>query len=148
MTREQKLPRRGWVLSGVQQPESVADHMHRAAMCAFLIDDPTVNRDKCIKMCLVHDLAESIIGDITPHCGVSKEEKKKVEREAMKKLSGMLSPKIGDELLALFDEYECGETPEAIYCRDIDAFEMILQAREYEQGNSRNRHATQNNQST
>lgn len=32
-----------------------------------------------VKVCLVHDLAESIVGDITPHCGVSKEEKRNLE---------------------------------------------------------------------
>ena len=35
---------------------------------------------RCIKMCLVHDLAESIVGDLTPSCGVSKEEKQKREK--------------------------------------------------------------------
>lgn len=31
-------------------------------------------------MALVHDLGESVVGDITPHCGVSKEEKHKREK--------------------------------------------------------------------
>ena len=35
---------------------------------------------RCIKMALVHDLAESIVGDLTPSCGVSKEEKHKREK--------------------------------------------------------------------
>ena len=35
---------------------------------------------RCIKMALVHDLAECTVGDITPHCGVSKEEKHRRER--------------------------------------------------------------------
>ena len=30
-------------------------------------------------VCMVHDLAESIVGDITPHCNVSKEEKRQLE---------------------------------------------------------------------
>lgn len=34
----------------------------------------------CLKMALVHDLAECIVGDITPHCGVSKEEKHQKEK--------------------------------------------------------------------
>jgi putative hydrolase of HD superfamily len=49
------------------------------AMLAFMITDPKVNKDKLIKVCLVHDLAESVVGDITPHCGVSKEEKRRLE---------------------------------------------------------------------
>ena len=36
-------------------------------------------RDKTIKIALVHDLAEALVGDITPHDGISKEEKHKLE---------------------------------------------------------------------
>lgn len=60
-------------------PESVADHMYRMSMLSFMVTDASINKDKLIKICLVHDLAESIVGDITPHCGVSKEEKKRLE---------------------------------------------------------------------
>jgi putative hydrolase of HD superfamily len=51
------------------------------SMLSFAITDPAVNKDKLIKICLVHDLAESIVGDITPPdvSGVTKEEKKKLE---------------------------------------------------------------------
>lgn len=38
-----------------------------------------MNRDRLIKVCMVHDLAEAIVGDITPYDGVSKEEKKILE---------------------------------------------------------------------
>ncbi len=60
-------------------PESVADHMYRMSMLSFMVTDASINKDKLMKICLVHDLAESIVGDITPHCGVSKEEKKRLE---------------------------------------------------------------------
>ena len=35
---------------------------------------------RCIKMSLVHDLAECIVGDITPQCGVSKDVKSQREK--------------------------------------------------------------------
>ena len=35
---------------------------------------------RCIKMALVHDLGESVVGDLTPHCGVSREEKHQREK--------------------------------------------------------------------
>ena len=60
-------------------PESVADHMYRMSMLSMLITDATVNKDHLMKICMVHDLAEAIVGDITPHCGVSKEDKRKLE---------------------------------------------------------------------
>ena len=49
------------------------------SMISFLVQDPTVDKDKLMKICMVHDLAEAIVGDITPHDGVSKEEKRKLE---------------------------------------------------------------------
>ena len=60
-------------------PESVADHMYRMSMLALLITDVSIDKDHLMKICMVHDLAESIVGDITPHCGVSKEDKRKLE---------------------------------------------------------------------
>jgi 5'-deoxynucleotidase YfbR-like HD superfamily hydrolase len=45
-----------------------------------LPQSPTYNIDRIIKICLIHDLAECIVGDITPHCGVSIEDKH--QREA------------------------------------------------------------------
>lgn len=49
---------------------------------AMLIDEKTagVNKDKCIKMAIVHDLAESLVGDITPYDGVTVEDKHTQER--------------------------------------------------------------------
>ena len=73
-----RTPRTGWVLRKVEKPESVADHMYRMAMLAFLADD-SLAKDRCIKMCLVHDLAESIVGDITPEDKISKAEKHRQE---------------------------------------------------------------------
>jgi len=60
------IKRTGWVNNEIDLPESVADHMYRMTMLAFMIQDPTINKDHLIKICLVHDLAEAIVGDITP----------------------------------------------------------------------------------
>lgn len=51
---------------------------------------------------LVHDLAESIVGDITPYCGVSKEEKKLREMNAMRDIAKLIEPR-GDHLMELFE---------------------------------------------
>jgi putative hydrolase of HD superfamily len=130
------LKRTGWIVSKVELPESDSDHMHRAAMCAMLIPaDGTVDRDKCIKMALTHDVCECIAGDYTPACPITKDEKHRLEREALITLKCVLgdSSALGDELIALFDEYEQGTSAEALFVKDIDKFELILQAHEYEQ---------------
>jgi putative hydrolase of HD superfamily len=126
------LRRTGWGMKGISDAESVAEHMYRAGVCALLL--PTsVKRDRCIKMAIVHDLCEALAGDITPHCGVSKEDKHRLEAEAMDKILALLEEsEIRSEILELWLEYEAGETQEAQYVKDIDKFEMILQADEYE----------------
>uniref|UniRef100_A0A5S6Q6T4 5'-deoxynucleotidase HDDC2 n=1 Tax=Trichuris muris TaxID=70415 RepID=A0A5S6Q6T4_TRIMR len=139
LARLKHLPRTGWVNNGVKNPESVAGHMYRMAMLVFCVDarQEGVNFDRCIKMALVHDLAESIVGDITPLCGVSREEKHKRELEAMANISQLLPANVRDEVLQLFEEFELGATREAMLVRDLDKFDMLEQAMEYEQGENR-----------
>lgn len=128
--------RTGWVRKNIDEPESIADHMYRMAVLAFLLPDaPGVRRDHCIKLALVHDMAESLVGDITPHCGVGKEEKHRLEEAAMGEIRALLGPRhqsVGEELYSLWLEYERASTAEARLVKDLDKFEMILQAYEYE----------------
>ncbi|KAI6646574.1 hypothetical protein LOD99_12695 [Oopsacas minuta] len=127
------LDRTGWVRKGVDKPESVAGHMYRMALLSFLATtDPSIDRNKCIKLSLVHDLGESIVGDITPLDGVSKEEKYKKEKSAIERISSLLPESVGNEISQLWEEYEKGETPESVYVKDLDKFDMIFQAYEYE----------------
>lgn len=129
--------RTGWVYRGVKSPESVSDHMYRMAVMSFLLNSrekgSNINRDHCIKLALVHDMAECIVGDITPFDGVSKEEKHKREKETMEHLSSLVGEEAGKEFLPLWKEYEAQETEEARFVKDLDRFEMILQAHEYEE---------------
>lgn len=134
--------RTGWVYRGVPSPESVSDHMYRMAMMCLLLPvqqdcGTPVNREHCMKLALVHDMAECIVGDITPQDNVSKEDKHKMELEAMEQLKDLADEKTGKELFALWNEYETQGTAEARFVKDLDRFEMILQAQEYETEASR-----------
>ncbi|KAG1687603.1 hypothetical protein DVH05_004724 [Phytophthora capsici] len=133
--RLKTLKRTGWVNNNVALPESVADHMYRMGMCCMLLDDAndSVNRSKCIKMAIVHDLAESLVGDITPHDGVAEEDKHRMEKEALDEICNTLgdAPSAA-EIRSLWSEYEAGATEEAKIVKDFDKFEMILQADDYE----------------
>ncbi|CAI5715909.1 unnamed protein product [Peronospora effusa] len=133
--RLKTLKRTGWVNNNVTLPESVADHMYRMGMCCMLLDDTneTVNRSKCMKMAIVHDLAESLVGDITPYDGVTEEDKHRMEKEAMDEICNTLGDTpSATEIRALWNEYEAGSTEEAKIVKDLDKFEMILQADDYE----------------
>ncbi|XP_076021381.1 5'-deoxynucleotidase HDDC2 isoform X2 [Genypterus blacodes] len=107
--------------------------MYRMAMMSLTITDPTVDKERCIKMALVHDMAECIVGDIAPSDNVSKEEKHRREEEAMKHLTGPLPPSLSQELYGLWEEYESQSSAEARLVKEFDLLEMILQAHEYEE---------------
>ena len=54
----QRTPRTGWVRSGIQNPESVADHMYRMGVMGLLVNGTEYDSVKCLKLALVHDMAE------------------------------------------------------------------------------------------
>ncbi|XP_077343072.1 5'-deoxynucleotidase HDDC2 [Lithobates pipiens] len=128
-----RIPRTGWVYSQVKKPESVSDHMYRMAVMAMLTEDKTLNRDRCIRLALVHDMAESIVGDIAPADNVSKEDKHRKEKDAMKHLSHLLPEDLKKEIYDLWEEYEFQSSAEARFVKELDQCEMILQALEYEE---------------
>ncbi|XP_065819609.1 HD domain-containing protein 2 [Labrus bergylta] len=128
-----RVPRTGWVYRNVKKPESVSDHMYRMAMMSLTITDPTVDKNRCIKLALVHDMAECIVGDIAPSDNISKEEKHRREEAAMRHLSGLLPEGLKQEIYGLWEEYETQGSPEARLVKEFDLLEMILQAHEYEE---------------
>lgn len=133
MGKLKHLKRTGWVRHNVSAPECIADHMYRMGIMAMLFADSSLNKERMVKLALVHDMAEAIVGDITPHCGVAKDEKYRLEREAMGTIRAMLAGlPAADEFEELWLEYEKGETPEARVVGQIDKFDMYLQAHEYE----------------
>ncbi|KAF5809647.1 putative HD/PDEase domain, metal-dependent nucleoside 5'-monophosphatase [Helianthus annuus] len=121
--------------------ESIADHMYRMALMALIADDlPGINRERCIKIALVHDIAEAIVGDITPSDGVPKVEKSRLEQAALNEMCEVLGGgKRAEEIKELWREYEDNASLEANLVKDFDKIEMILQALEYETGTFRSR---------
>uniref|UniRef100_A0A0R3S225 5'-deoxynucleotidase HDDC2 n=1 Tax=Elaeophora elaphi TaxID=1147741 RepID=A0A0R3S225_9BILA len=126
------LKRTGWTKFNVPEPETVACHMYRMAVLAMLLDNDC-DRARCIRMTLVHDLGEAIIGDVTPYCGISPTEKHRLEDEAMKKITAMVPSTAGEDWYSLWQEYEGNETKEAKIVKHLDKFDMIVQAFHYEQ---------------
>ncbi|KAL5531569.1 hypothetical protein ACEPAG_4446 [Sanghuangporus baumii] len=100
-------------------------------MCS---SDSSLDITKCILMCLVHDLAEAQVGDIAPREGIPKEEKQRLEAEAMQNFVHVMlhSSPAALRIEALWKEYEEGQTAEARFVKDLDRFEMASQALEYE----------------
>ncbi len=92
---------------------------------------------RCTKMALVHDMAEALVGDITPVDGVSKVEKSRRESATMDYLTKTLLGNVagglaGDQIKKVWEEYEESQTLEAKFVHDVDKMELLLQMLEYE----------------
>lgn len=135
------LPRSGWQLRGVDQPESIADHTYGVTFIAMLLADlgaPSVDRERVLRIALLHDLAESLVTDLPATLArfLPPEVKHAAERAALTEILAALDAP--DEYLALWEEYNTGQIPEAQLVRDADKLEMMLQAFVYEQRGQRN----------
>lgn len=126
------LPRAGWVRVGVQSPESVAAHSWGVAWLALVLSPADLDRGRVLAIATIHDLAEVHVGDITPHCGVDPADKAAREAAAMAALlSGLPN---GDELKALWEEYEHGSSREGRFVKALDKLDMALMATVYANG--------------
>ncbi|CAI4222755.1 unnamed protein product [Auanema sp. JU1783] len=126
------LKRTGWVKMGVPEPETVACHMYRMAVLAMSLEKQIdIDIYRTVRMCLVHDIAEALVGDITPYCGVSEEDKHSMEHEGIKKIASFV-PAIGEDWMTLWMEYEKQETFTAKVVKHLDKFDMTSQAHTYE----------------
>ena len=119
------LKRQGWVLAGHPAPESVAAHSWGLCLLILKLAPPNIDVLKALKLAIVHDLPEVIAGDITPHDGISKADKKNIELEAAKEL-------LPAELLSLWIEYSEKQSPEARFVGALDKLDMGFQAQLYE----------------
>lgn len=125
-------PRRGWQHLNVANYEQVSGHMYSMGMMTFLLgNNSNLDRLKCLQLALVHDLAETIVGDITPHDNIPETKKHEMEDEAMKEITSHIG-EIGKNIYNLYKEYEAKETAEAKFVKDLDRFDLLFTATEYE----------------
>ncbi len=128
------LYRQGWLRAGVprDQCESVAEHSMGVAMLSLFLADahfPQLDRTKILLLALLHDFGEIHAGDIVPG-KMSLEEKHELEKAAVGRVLAKLPN--GKEYLAVWEEYEACETPEARLVKQVDRLEMGVQASVYE----------------
>jgi len=128
-----KISRQGWVDKlSLDNPESVADHSYSMAVMSMVISDlENYNSEKILKMVLLHDLAESKIGDYTPE-QLSNEKKNKLENSAFEKIIKNLPDLIKSQYLQIWQEYQENTSPESKIVHQIDRLEMALQAKIYQ----------------
>ncbi|MBN1146901.1 MAG: HD domain-containing protein [Anaerolineales bacterium] len=130
-----QLYRQGWLRRGVprQRCESVAEHSFGVALLALWLAEayyPELDGGKLLRMALLHDFGEIYAGDIIPGDGVPPQDKSRREAESVAQVLGKLPG--GEAYVALWEEFERGDTPEARFVRQVDRLEMGLQARVYQ----------------
>jgi putative hydrolase of HD superfamily len=116
-------------LAAAQRRENDAEHSwHLALMVMVLAEyaDEPIDVGHTIKLVVVHDLVEIYAGDTPIYdtaMGVDQQER---EEAAADRLFGILPGGSGDELRALWDEFEARETPEARFAKAMDRFQPLL----------------------
>lgn len=144
------LPRTGWLLAGISQPESVAEHSFLMSWLALLLAEQVnssyvtqgltqpLDLGKVAHIALVHDVAESILTDLPKRSTdlLGKATKYQAEATAMQQLFQQMPNSA--YYIGCWQEYADGATPEGRLVRDADKLEMIHQALCYEQNGQRN----------
>jgi len=128
-----KIYRKGWQTKlGIDKPETVADHSYSMATISMIIASlQSLDIKKVLEMSLIHDLAESKIGDLTPE-EISQEEKFNQEDQAMKNIFSNLPKNISEDYLKIWTEFKEKTSNESIFVHDMDKFELALQANVYQ----------------
>ncbi|EEH07464.1 HD domain-containing protein [Histoplasma capsulatum G186AR] len=144
LERLKTTKREGWRRFGIAHGESISDHMYRMSIMTMFAPPALaarLNIPRCTKMALIHDMAESIVGDITPaDTHIPKIEKARREAEVIeyisKSLLGAVPGLASQDIQEIFEEYEDNNTLEAKFVHDIDKLELLLQAVEYERSHA------------
>jgi putative hydrolase of HD superfamily len=129
------IPRMGWMVRGIRDGESVAEHSYAVALIAMLVADRMeidVDVGKLLRIALLHDLPEHMLGDIhAPATRMLGEDvKEAAEERIMRKLFGDIED--GDEYIALWKEFVDRSSVEGRLVRAVDKLEMFTQAYQYE----------------
>jgi putative hydrolase of HD superfamily len=130
-----RYKRTGWLVAGVSDPESIADHSFRAAVLAGIIAAMEgADAERAALLSLFHDSQETRLTDI-PYLAkwyVTRAPNEKVTADQTRGLPGPVADLISGSVA----EYEQKTSLEARCARDADKLECLIQAIEYrEQGN-------------
>lgn len=131
MGQLKRVTRAGWLLLGIPQPETVAEHSFRVGIVGTLLaamEGADVGRTTALG--LLHDAHETRIGDV-PSVG-----RAYMTTAAPEAISAHQTAAMPDEVAKVFQsltaEYEAGETIESQLAHDADKIETLLQAIEYQ----------------
>ena len=128
-----------------ERRENDAEHSWHLAVMALVLaghSNAPIDLLKVLKMLLVHDLVEIDAGDVFLFHATLNHDNTAAERRAAERIFGLLPPAQGAELLAVWEEFETGDTPEARFARSMDRLEPVLQNLSNEGGTWREHHVS------
>ncbi|MGN9844763.1 HD domain-containing protein [Nonomuraea sp. H19] len=132
-----RYKRTGWLVAGVRDPESVAEHSFRAAIIAGVIAKlEGGNPERAAFMALFHDTQETRITDI-PYIGKRYLQAAPNEQVTADQVRGVPEP-VASMVRNAVAEYEEKASIEAVCARDADKLECLIQAVEYREQGHRN----------
>jgi len=112
------------------RPENDAEHSwHLALMTLVLAEhsDTPIDVLKVLKMVLIHDIVEIDAGDTFIYDTLKNHTNTVEELKAAMRIFGLLPKEQAEELIALWQEFEAGETNEAKFAKSMDRLEPLLQ---------------------
>lgn len=112
------------------RPENDAEHSwHLALMVIVLLEHANQSVDllKVVKMVLIHDIVEIDAGDTFIYDTEKNHTNTGAECLAAQRIFGILPGQQAEELIAIWEEFEAGQTPEAQFARAMDRLEPLLQ---------------------
>jgi putative hydrolase of HD superfamily len=127
------VKRSGWISKvKVKNPKSVADHTYSMSTMVMVFSDILgMKTERALKMAILHDLGESIIGDYEPN-EISNDEKRIKETEAIDRILDHLPAELRKGYRNIWKEYLENKTDTSQLVHGVDRFEMALQAKTYE----------------
>lgn len=123
-----RVKRSGWWLAKIKDPESVAEHSHRASILAFILAKmENVDPYKLCSAAAFHDVIETRLGDIhkvtARYIDVTDDIEKKVTEEQLQNVPDDISSEIKKAMTL--------EPKEKEVLKDADLLECAIQAKEY-----------------
>ena len=110
--------------------ENDAEHSWHLALMAIVLaehSDEPIDVLKVVKMVLIHDIVEIDAGDVFIYDTLKNHSNTDEERLAANRIFGLLPQKQAAEMIAVWEEFEAGETSEAKFAKSMDRLEPLLQ---------------------
>jgi putative hydrolase of HD superfamily len=132
LERLEALPRTGWIVCGVQHPESIAAHLYMVSVISLWladrIDEP-VDTARMLRIALAHDAGEAMVTDLPAPVknALGREATARAERDAV----DALFADSDDDWTDAFHDYERRSSLEARLVKAADRIQMLAKALQY-----------------